>query len=75
MAAVTDGNPGNFEEHVLADLHDIREALGAMAAQVSEMHAELEKFRPLLAMFKPNGASDLQRAGVLRALRKGARGG
>lgn len=63
-----------FEEHVLTDLHGLREEVTAMARQVREMHAELEEFRPLLAMLKPNGASDLQRAGVLRALRKGARG-
>lgn len=55
--------------HLLADVH-------ALAPQVAEMHAELEEFRPLLRMFRPNGgASDLQRAGLLRAVRKAGRGG
>jgi hypothetical protein len=54
-------------DHLLADLH-------ALAPQVAEMHAELEEFRPLLRMFRPNGgASDLQRAGLLRAARRAAR--
>lgn len=55
--------------HVLADLHDI-------AKQVSEMHAELEKFRPVLNLFKPgNGTSDLAKAGALRSMRKAAKRG
>lgn len=54
--------------HILADLHDI-------AKMVSEMHAELEEFRPVLAAFKPgNGTSDLQRAGIVNKLRKAAKG-
>lgn len=56
-------------DHLQADLH-------AVARQVREIHAELEEFRPILAIFKPgNGASDLQRAGVLRMMRKAAKGG
>ena len=43
---------------------------------VHAMHAELEEFRPLLAVFKPgNGTSDLQRAGILNKMRKAAKGG
>lgn len=56
-------------EHLVIDLH-------AVAKQVAEIHAELEEFRPVLAMFKPRangGGSDLQRAGVLRAMRRAGR--
>lgn len=56
-------------DHLQVDLHEV-------AKLVHEMHAELDEFRPLLAMFKPgNGTSDLQRAGLLRAMRKAAKGG
>jgi hypothetical protein len=58
-----------FQVHVLADLHDI-------AKMVAEMHAELDEFRPVLALFKPGSkAPAVQKAGVARALRRGAKGG
>jgi hypothetical protein len=51
------------------------EMLARMSAQVNEMHATLEQFQPVLRMFAPNGgASDVQRAGVLKTMRKAARG-
>lgn len=62
-------NERSFEEHLLEDVHTI-------ARQVHEMHTMFEKLRPLLAMFEPNGgASDLQRAGLARTVRKAARRG
>jgi len=65
-----------WREHVLADLHDLAQRVAAMAAQVSEMHTELEQFRPVLRMFRPgNGTSDVQRAGVLKSIRRAARDG
>ncbi len=69
IAGVDDEELTPFQVHVLADLHDI-------AKMVKEMHAELDEFRPILAMFKPgSGASDLQKAGVVRALRRGVKRG
>jgi hypothetical protein len=70
---VSDQSPGETTqallEHLLADVH-------AIAKQVSEIHAELETYRPLLRMFRPgNGTSDVQRAGMVKALRRAARGG
>jgi hypothetical protein len=51
-----------------------REVLALIAARVEEMHATLQRFRPLLDLFAPNGhGSDLQRAGVLRTMRRAAR--
>jgi hypothetical protein len=59
-----------------AALERIEQLLTSVAAQVGEMHAELDEFRPLLRLFRPgNGASDMQRAGLARSLRKAARGG
>lgn len=56
-------------DHLQVDLHEV-------AKLVHEMYAVLDEFRPLLAVFKPgSGASDVQKAGVLRALRKAAKGG
>lgn len=56
-------------EQVARDASEVKLGMAAL-------HAELDEFRPLLALFKPgNGASDVQRAGVLRAMRKAARGG
>lgn len=67
IAGVDDEELRAFLVHVLADLHEI-------SKMVHAMHAELEEFRPVLAMFKPgNGASDLQRAGVWRTMRKAAK--
>lgn len=74
---------GAFEEHVITDLHELDKTLTVVLAKltaigdkVDKLDAELEEFRPLLALFRPgNGTSDLQRAGTLRALRKAARGG
>lgn len=42
---------------------------------VAAMHAEFERARPLLRMLAPgNGMTDLQRAGLARAVRKVRRG-
>jgi hypothetical protein len=69
IAGVDDEELTPFQVHVLADLYDI-------AKMVTAMHAELDEFRPVLALFKPgNGASAVQKAGVVRALRRGAKGG
>lgn len=54
-------------------LADIERKLDAVATMVSEMHAELVKYKPLLSLLG-NGSSDLQRAGLVRAMRKAARG-
>lgn len=65
MAEQGDG----FEEHVLTELHELLKL-------VRKLDAELEEFRPLLAMFRPgNGTSDLQRAGLVRTLRRARRDG
>ena len=65
-----------MDDELRAYLGHLQEDLHAVAAQVREIHAELEEFRPILAAFKPgNGASDLQRAGILRTMRNAAKGG
>lgn len=72
-----------FEEHVLTDLHELTRMVTSQAGQltaqgklIAEMHAELETYRPVLAAFKPgNGTSDVTRAGLVRGLRKAAKGG
>ena len=69
IADVDDEEILTLGARILADLHDLTK-------MVTAIHAELEEFRPILAAFKPgNGASDLQRAGILRTMRRAAKGG
>lgn len=57
-------DPQVISEHAFADLHLI-------AKQVSEIHAVLEEFRPLLGVLRPGGAgTEVQRAGIARTMRK-----
>jgi hypothetical protein len=63
-----------WREHLLADVHAIAQQLHHVTARVDAMHAELERFRPVLRALAPgNGTSDLQRAGMIRGLRRAAR--
>lgn len=62
-------DPGDLERHLLEDMH----AIGRM---ITELHQDWARWRPLLAVLDPNGAAtDVQRAGLLRAMRKAARKG
>lgn len=50
--------------------------LDRIETMLTHLCAQLDRFRPILDMFAPgNGASDVQRAGVLRGMRKAARNG
>jgi hypothetical protein len=63
-------------DDIPAALDALNRKVDHIAAMVAEIHGELEQFRPVLRLFKPgNGMSDVARAGVIRGMRKAARGG
>jgi hypothetical protein len=49
--------------------------IAEMERMIREIHSVLTEFRPVLDILKPGGgSSDLQRAGVLRSIRKARNG-
>lgn len=61
------------DEETAAHLTHIYEDLHTIEKKVTEMHAALEEFRPLLKVLKSGTA--VERAGLARMARKAAKGG
>jgi prefoldin subunit 5 len=63
-------------DDIPAALQALNTKVDHIAAMVAEIHGELEQFRPVLRLLRPgNGISDVTRAGMIRGMRKAARGG